>query len=231
MKKIACILFLFSLIIPFSINADEVEKERKVETFTKIDMRIAGQVFITQGNNQKVVVKGDEKDVEDLITEVKNGELIIRFDDWFSRHSKIEVHIEMANVNELDVSGSGSIVAKSAIKTTDIEFEVSGSGTIVIDELEARNIENEISGSGKILLGGNGKVDNFDCEISGSGKINAFGITAAIVTGDISGSGKVEITAESKLDADISGSGRIYYKGSPRVNADISGSGKVISED
>ncbi len=231
MKNIVIGLMLVSALLSYNVKADEIEETRQVETFSLIDLRIAGNVYIKQGNDQKVVVKGNQKDIEDLITEVKNGNLIIRYENWFGTHSKVEVFIEVKEIDGMDVSGSGSILAEGAIKTDEIEFEVSGSGSITIPELTARIIENDISGSGKINLSGTGNVEKMDCEISGSGKVYAFGITAENVSCEISGSGKIETTAASYLEADISGSGKVYYKGNARINADISGSGKVIHEE
>lgn len=217
--------------LPILVKAEEVEENRKVEVFTEIDLRIAGNVYVTQGNEHSLTVKGNASDLKDLITEVKGGNLIIRYDSWLSRHGNVEIHLVMKNVEGLDVSGSGTIASESKIVTDEIELEISGSGSIIIDQLEANEIESEISGSGKIVLKGTKTVDEFEFEISGSGKIYAFDLTANKVSGDISGSGKVEITALERLETDISGSGKVYYKGNPVINAEISGSGKVVHEN
>ncbi len=231
MKKLNFLVLILIFALPLMVSADPIEETREVDVFTQVDLYIAGTVYLKQGDNQKVVVKGEKKDIEELITEVKNGALIIRYEGWFSRHGKIEIFVEMKNIEGLDVSGSGSIVAESKIVTNEIELEISGSGSVIIDELAAKKIENEISGSGRIMLKGVDKAEVFDFEISGSGKINAFDLTAMKVSGEISGSGKVEITAESRLEVEISGSGKVYYKGNPIVDAEISGSGKVVSEN
>lgn len=231
MKKLFLSILISFFVLPFFVIAEDVEEKREVEVFTKIDLRIAGNVFVTQGNEHSLTVKGDAKDLKDLITEVKGGKLVIKYENWTYRHEKVEIHLVMKNIDGVDVSGSGSIVSESKILGDEIEFEVSGSGSIVFDQLEANKIETDISGSGKITLKGTKTVEKFEFEISGSGKVYAFDISTNKVRGEISGSGKVEINALERLDVDISGSGKVYYKGNPVINADISGSGKVVHKE
>jgi putative autotransporter adhesin-like protein len=224
------------LILAFSINvnnvfADTVKEERKVSAFSGVDLRIAGDVLITQGTTQKVIVEGDADDIKDLKTEVSAGVLIIKFEGWKVRYGTIKVYVTAAQFESLEVSGSGSIIAQSDIKTDDLEVEVSGSGKIKVEKLEANEIEAEISGSGKIYLDGDKEAQSLEFDISGSGDIYADGIKIKNIEGDISGSGKADVNCTGKLEADISGSGRIYYKGNCQVDADISGSGSVRNND
>ncbi|NOZ46189.1 MAG: DUF2807 domain-containing protein [Chlorobi bacterium] len=231
MKKLIALSFILVLTIPFYSFSQANEENRNVATFTEIDLRIAGNVILSQSATQKLVVKGNKNDLKDLITEVRGNTLIIKYDSWFSSHNEVEIDIDINNLEGIDVSGSGSIIADGEFTTNNVDFEVSGSGTINFAHLNTKKIDCEISGSGKINLMGNSKVESLEFDISGSGKINAFDIMATNVNGEISGSGKAQVYAESRLDAEISGSGRIYYKGNPRVNAEISGSGKVVSAE
>jgi putative autotransporter adhesin-like protein len=224
LSTLTIIAFLFS---SFIVNAENVKEERTVSTFSGVDLRIAGEVFITQEATQKVVIEGDADDIKDLKTEVSGGTLVIKFEGWNIRYGNIKIYISVAKFDNLEVSGSGSIVAQSKITSGDMEMDVSGSGKIKIDSFEAKDLEAEISGSGKISLGGPGGADQMEFDISGSGDIYAEDFVAKEIEGDISGSGKAYVNCTEFLEVDISGSGKVYYKGKPRIDADISGSGSV----
>lgn len=224
------------LIVVFTLSyhvnhAQTVKEERKVSTFSGVDLRIAGEVFVKQDGEQKVVVEGDKDDLEELETIVSGSTLIIKFKGWNMRYGDIKIYVSAAKFKELEVSGSGSIVAQSPIKTEDLDLEVSGSGKIKVESLTVEEIEAEISGSGKIYLGGDLEAESMEFDISGSGDIYADDLKIKKIEGDISGSGKANVHCTEKLEADISGSGRVYYKGNPQVDADISGSGAVKTKD
>jgi len=168
--------FLISLILSLLVSnlAAQTSQERTVDPFTKIDLRVAGDVYLTQSDEQKVVVEADEDVLEKLKTEVVNGTLIIKFDVWKIKYSKLTVRISVKVIEELEVSGSGSIIAESTISTKDLDLDISGSGEIKIEDLEATDIEANISGSGEIILGGKSVVNSLDFDISGSGDIKAY---------------------------------------------------------
>ena len=208
-------------------NSQIVKEDRTVDAFSEIDLRIAAEVFIKQESPQKITVHAPENVIKDLKTIVNAGTLVIKFDTWKVKYKDIKIYISTPEINELEVSGSGSITAESAINSNNIEFEISGSGKINIGDLTTKTIEADISGSGKINLAGKNTVDKIDFDVSGSGDFLAIDLPVKIANIDISGSGTGEVNVIEKLDVDISGSGKVNYKGKPLVNADISGSGSV----
>ena len=233
MKKIGTLFLTLAVLLTFtvSINAQNIKKDRSVTTFHSVDLRIAAEVFITQTPNQKLEIEASEDLSDKIIAEVREGTLIIRLDGWHFNYKNVKVYISMAEIRELEVSGSGAIISKSAINSNDLELEISGSGKIRIDNLTVKNLEAEISGSGGITLSGKNTGNNLEFDISGSGSIFAEDLSFKNIEGDISGSGKAKVNATEKLEVDISGSGRVYYKGRPIVDADISGSGSVKKLD
>lgn len=226
-KALSILTIFVFLLSSICVNAQNEKQVRDVPSFNKIDLRIAGDVFIKQESTQKLEVSAPDNVINDLITEVSGNTLVIKFNKWKVNYKNVEIYISVAELEGLDVSGSGSIVAQNKITTDEIDFEVSGSGKIKIENLAANDIEADISGSGKISLEGDKEANSFDFEISGSGDINTSDLPVKNIEGEISGSGKANVHCTEKLEIDISGSGRVYYKGKPIVNADISGSGSV----
>ena len=204
--------------------ADDV---RKLDAFVGIGISVHAEVFYTPGNSHEIRIEGNERDVNDLITEVKNGFLKIKYENYRMKRSKVILHITSRELEAVKNSGSSRFTAEKAINSEEMDLAISGSGSIRFPELNAEEVEVRISGSGNIELD-KGKADEIGVKISGSGKLNAEKFQVSEFSAALSGSGSCRITVEDELEAKLSGSGKIYYHGDPRVNSVSSGSGKVI---
>ncbi len=220
------ILALFGL---FALNVNsQTTQNRQATDFNEVSMSVSGKLLLTQGDSYKVVLEGSESDLDKIETKVKDNNLIIKTKNFVNRIKNVTIRVTMPKIRELNVSGSGMIKAETSITADDLEFDVSGSGKIFIEQLKANSIELDISGSGNINIAGSDKVKKMEFSISGSGDVEACKLEVSDVEGDISGSGTACVWASYALDADIAGSGRISYKGNPtKVHTDTAGSGKV----
>ncbi len=220
------ILFVVSTLSGFG----QVKQERDVPEFNEVALSIHGDLYITQGNTQKVEIEASEKTLELLETEVKDGVLHIKFEKWnVNPKGPITIWITAPNYNGLYVSGSGKIIAEGSISTDELDMKVSGSGKINLNELKAEEVEAAISGSGDMIL--KGSAEEMGVSISGSGDILGESFMVGECSVRISGSGGCRIGVSDELEVRISGSGNVYYSGNPRIDASISGSGKVRSTD
>jgi len=228
-------LFLSVILISGGSKALAQEKEtRDVGPFSSISLSLPADLYLTQGNDTKVVIEAEQKILDLIRTEVVGNNLKIKYKSgiWNIRSNKhIKIYVSTPDVEGLFLSGSGNINAETQIKTKSLDFSISGSGNIVIDDLVASDIEGHISGSGDIDLSGSETAETMEISISGSGDFFAENLKVNSVELRISGSGTCRVFAVSELEASISGSGSVYYKGNPRVNAKASGSGKIRSID
>jgi len=208
-----------------------IKEERTVEPFSKISLGISANLYLTQSSTRKVVIEGEENLLANIETEVSGSTLKIKYDkSWkFKSLKKVKIYISIPDIEGLNISGSGSIVAQNAINSDRIDFSISGSGHIKIEDLNVNEIYSRISGSGDIIISGTQTVKLLDIAISGSGDLGSEGLKVEELEVRISGSGSCEVYVISKLVANISGSGKILYAGKPVVNARISGSGKIKS--
>lgn len=214
-----CISFLFA-----DLSAEEV---RNLKPFKGIGISIHADVYYTQGNGHEIRIEGNERDVNDLITEIDDGFLKVKYDAPKQNRSKLVIHIVSQDLESVKISGSSQFKAEKPVSSREMGIAVSGSGGVTFNQLEAEEVEAMISGSGHISML-EGKADELGVRISGSGELQAekFEVSECAVT--LSGSGSCRINATDELDAKLSGSGKIYYRGNPQVNSVSSGSGKVI---
>ena len=195
-----------------------------LESFTGIRLDCSADVFITQGPEQEVFVKGQENIIDELELHVDDGVWEIDFDDCVRDYEELEIFITIPEIDYIRISGSGQVVGENTFTGEDIVLRISGSGDMDLG-LDYDEIDAKISGSGEMEM--EGFCDYFDFIISGSGDISAFDLEAQKGYVKISGSGRAEVTVLDVLDVDISGSGDVYYKGNPILNVDITGSGEV----
>ena len=231
--KLSAAIFLLAIIL-FTPKVQAEEQTRKVDPFSEISLRIGAKLHLEQGAKQNLEIVAKSSTLDELITEVKDGTLIIRFPnkDFFWKTfqpGEITIYFTTPEIKGLGISGSGDIVADDQIKTKILDLGISGSGNIKLSELNAERVKGTISGSGDIVLGGKTPAQDLSISISGSGNLKAMDYRSADVSVKIAGSGNVEIEAIKNLYVRLAGSGNVIYKGSPMIDQSIAGSGKVRS--
>lgn len=219
-------LFLLAATISFS----QAQKTINASDFSEISLKTSATVYVTQGNEYKVTIDGDEEDLEEMDVHVRGNTLVIDSDDdwsWFGNNrGDVTVEIITPKVEGISVSGSGKLYGKNTFKTNELDLSVSGSGKMEIESEVSSRTTTSISGSGKIRLAGSSS--EMRATISGSGKIDAEDFKVKSCNVHISGSGSGTVYVEESLDAKISGSGSVYYGGNPtHVDSHTSGSGRV----
>lgn len=229
-KFTTALLFCALLMTGFRVQADD--ETRSVEPFTEISLRIGAKVHLEQGDKQNLEIVAKASTLEQIITEVKEGKLIIRFPNknlfWNDfQPGEITIHITTPEINALAVTGSGDIVAEDEIKTKILDLMLSGSGNIHLSELTAERVKTAISGSGNITLGGKSPAQDLSVAISGSGNFKGLDYSAEDVSVKVSGSGNAGIEARKNLYIRLVGSGNVTYKGSPLIDQSTTGSGSV----
>jgi hypothetical protein len=212
----------------FLIAGGQADDVRKLDPFDGIGISIHADVYYTQGNNHEVRIEGNDRDVRELETEVRDGFLKLKYDNFKIKRSKLTIYITSKELEAVRNSGSSRFMADKPVSSEEMDISMSGSGEILFNQLDTEEVGVKISGSGDVELD-KGEAEEMDVKISGSGKLNAERYSVSEFSAAISGSGSIRITVTEELDAKISGSGKVYYHGDPEVNSVSSGSGKVIS--
>lgn len=211
-------------------GSQSTEKEtRNLKDFTKVSFGVSGNLYVNIGQQFSVVLEGDKDLLEDIITEVSNGRLVIKKENWhMNLNKKVDVYVTMPELTALGVSGSGRADVKDNVKTSDLNLSVSGSGKLYTSGIDVSKLDCSISGSGDIILG-SGEAENGEFSISGSGNFTGENTKIGKADISISGSGSCICNVTENLKGSISGSGNVSYLGDPRIDVRVSGSGKVRS--
>lgn len=238
MKKITTLAIVLAMTVSCSAqwgkrikgNGDEVTITRTTGDYDAIAVSGWFDVNLIDGKEGELTLKGESNLLEYIITEVKNGKLVIKTEKGVNLKPStwddgITITVPVESVDAIALSGSGDIVGKTTIKTDNLNTAMSGSGDITL-EVEARSVSASMSGSGDIML--SGRTKDFEATISGSGDIKAFDLEADNVDATVSGSADIKVTATKMLKARVSGSGDITYRGNPeKLDTKTSGSGDI----
>lgn len=222
------ILFVMFILSCSIYAGPQSEDLRRLDPFDGIGVGVHADVYYTQGNSNEIRIEGEERDVRDLITEVRDGVLQIRYDNQRIRRSKLTIYVTSEELESVKISGSARFEVGEPLVADEMELAVSGSGSIIFNRLTSDEVDIKISGSGSIDLE-DGTADELGISISGSGSLDAEQFDVSECSASISGSGEVRIMVRDELDVRLSGSGRLYYNGNPEVNSVSSGSGKVVA--
>jgi len=208
------------------------EQLRKISNFHAIENSGSIDLEITMGTTESLRIIGDHDLIEQVETIVENGVLKIRmkkgFQQWFNgfgtgRH--LAIQIQAKNLDALKQTGSGDILVKNTINSSELSVAVSGSGDIRVP-LSTDQLYLSIVGSGDISAKGIAK--SADVKITGSGDFDGTHLKSHLANVKISGSGNADIYVDETLNASISGSGDIHYSGAPKnINKKKSGSGDI----
>ncbi len=186
-------------------SGDIKTETRDIDNFDRIKMVGSFDVFITVGKKQSVEIRFDDNLLEYIETEVQGKTLILDSRKSYSSRKNCKIEI---TVPEL------------------VSVKLTGSGDIIIDELDNDFFEYELSGSGDLTA--EGKVKDLELYLSGSGDIDTRNLVADDVYTKLSGSGDIKVYAKNSFDGKVSGSGDILYYGNPKkIDTKISGSGSI----
>lgn len=211
-------------------NGKVVTIERSTADYDEVAVSGWFDVYLVNGNEGMLTIKGEENLLEYLITEVKDDKLVIKPKKGYYlspsswKSGGIEVTVPVENIRDVSLSGSGDIVGQTKLKADLFKTSMSGSGDITL-EIEANDLDVSMSGSGDIVL--KGRAEDLKVSISGSGDVKAYELDAVNVDATVSGSADIKVSVSGTLKARVSGSGDIYYRGNPAVESKTSGSGDV----
>lgn len=211
-------------------DGNYVTIERSVGDYDGVSLAGWFDVDLVAGKEGEITLEGESNLLDYIETEVKNGKLVIKTENNVnlrpsSWNKGIKITVPVESISSVSLSGSGDIVGKTTIKSSDFSTSVAGSGDVSLT-VEAESVEASLAGSGDINLAGHAR--DFEVSVSGSGDIKAYELEADYVKANISGSADIRVTANESIDARVSGSGDIHYRGNPKkINTKSSGSGDI----
>lgn len=206
-------------------DGNVIKQDRAISSFDGIDVGGAFNVFLTQGETEKLVVEADENLQDVIITEVRGSTLKIKTTEDINSSTKLNIYITFKNLKDLDVSGACDLKGENKFKLGDLDLDCSGASEMEL-KMAAGNIDIDCSGASNAELFGTAQSVNLD--LSGASKFSAMDFEVAIYDADASGASHGKIFVTEELSVEVSGAANLIYKGEPRIKEhDVSGAGSL----
>lgn len=208
-----------------------VERSFEVGDFDRMDMAGNYDVSVRTGEQPSVQAKGDQRVMERLVVEVRDGTLQVhpkKENGWRWRwgdHGKVTLTVTVPTLRAAHLSGAGD-VRISEVKGDRFEGGISGSGDLSIDRVGVGWLKLEIAGAGNAkAIAGHAKSAEY--AIAGSGGIDAKGIVTETASVSIAGAGNVAAHASNTASVNIAGSGDVDLTGGAKCTISKAGAGNV----
>ncbi|MEO1450650.1 MAG: head GIN domain-containing protein, partial [Bacteroidota bacterium] len=209
-------------------TGEVMEQTLELDAISAFQINGIASVFVDKGTEQKVIVKARQAMLDRIDFSVSSGTLITDLDGCFT-NGELEVFVTVVEpITEVSVSGSGDWENTTNLDFVDaVALSVSGSGNMVVQNIETKKLDANVVGSGDMTI--TGMTEEFIASVSGSGDIEAYNLTSSTIDAKVSGSGTLKVNADqADFTASVSGSGDIFYKGTPAsIETAVTGSGDV----
>lgn len=194
--------------------APAVQKEFKVDAFTKLNVCGMADIVLIQGNESKVTFEINPEMQDEFQLNSKDGELTIGFDgEMFAKKASNTVYITFTDLHELNFSGVGDIKSDGKVQLEHLVCKASGVGDIHL-EMDCKQLEVKFTGVGDIDISGSGDLATYTWK--GVGDLKASNMKMKDVALSLSGVGDAKLHASESLEVNLTGIGDVNYTGSPK---------------
>ena len=197
-----------------------------IQDFDELEVGGIYDVYITQGDEYSIEVKGRERYKQDVLIKKygdvleidmagKKWDLLKELDDDF----RLDIFITMPDLDKITSKGLSYIETKD-FKVGDLDIDLSGASSGEMN-IEAKELTVYLNGASTLDL--DGESEFMEVDVSGASSLKAFAHKSKTVEVAASGASSVRVNAGRRLSVDANGLSTIRYQGDADVN--------IINED
>lgn len=211
-------------------SGNVINKTINVKDISSVTMEGIGNLTIKQGDNEGLVLTGEDNILSVIKTDVKNDELKIDCPEGMPNPTKeLSYELTVKDLKEVSMYGSSAIKFEK-FKTNKLELNIFGENLVELDNIKVNRLIS--NGYGSFIVKANGTAKEHLITINGLGEYKSENLTTDNSEVTINGCGYTLISANKELDADINGYGGIYYSDNKvNVKENIFGSGEITTLD
>lgn len=193
-----------------------ISQERQLPHFYQIETTDGISVEFTQDSVQKIVVVADSLLLKDVITEVKDGKLLLHRNGNGNFEMNVIVKINVDSLTSLDVSAGSSFKSTNTLKGYALDAKVS-SGGYVEGGFDFTSLKFDFSSGSNADI--KGKTVRLEAEASSGSNFKAVNLASVSAIVKASSGGNMDINVSGDISVDASSGGNITYIGSPNLKS------------
>jgi hypothetical protein len=227
---LAALLLLVSACRPDYYAVDpytEVTESFAVTGFDRLEAGSALRVTVRQGNYFRVLARGDQRDVADLLV-VRDGRML-RIDYATPRTRRYETRIDIVvpYLRSVAFSGASTSEVLGFYDLDDFDVHLSGASSLrfvgAADLLYADAV-----GASELYL--EGDAYELSVGLDGASYLDAFSFPVQETIVEASGASRALVRTGRTLAVRASGASTVWYRGNPAVQTQLSGGSAVLRD-
>ncbi|MGQ8337312.1 head GIN domain-containing protein [Sunxiuqinia sp. A32] len=199
----------------FAMQEKSDEQVRNVKSFHAIKVSSGIDLYLTQGNSEKVVINADPDIIDDIITEVRDGVLHIYLErnfNWGWNNSR-KAHVTFDDLEALNASAGSDVYSENSFNLNELKIHASSGSDVKLTDLKAKEIWLETSSGSDAKL--SGQTDSFEASASSGSDIDAGNLESKYCKVRVSSGSDATVFVTENLKANASSGGDIRYRGNP----------------
>jgi hypothetical protein len=230
MHMISKKMILLLIIIGSSITLSAQSSVRTLEDFSSLKVAGAFNVELIKGTSNQVEIIGvSEETLENLATEIKEGNLTIYAKAKIKATADMVIKLTFVNLEKMEISGACNISNKDNIAFNNLTVVTSGASNIDLN-LNAQVLALKSSGASSVKL--EGTAQEFNLDVSGATDLKAGKLAATTVVVKASGASDLTVNATTEINGTVSGASDLKVLGEPATNkVKVSGASGMSSND
>lgn len=204
------------------------QKIFQVGDFDKLEMGSAFNIEVIQGTEFSVITEGDRRNLDDLIVQVFDGKLRIKYDNNRNRKYTTYIYITMPSLKEVDFGGASESRISGFSNTGEFTVKLSGASKSLI-AADAEALRLVLSGASRLSMESEG-IQNVRADLSGASFMDLYQAPTAQANIELSGASEAKVAVSNALTLKASGASTLWYRGSPSIDSELSGASTIIQE-
>ena len=209
-------------------NGNVVEENRTVSDFEEIKVSRGMNVYLSQGDFTKVVVRADENLLDAIETRREGDALVITASRNIRKARDLKVFVTVPHISLVKTSSGSNVYSETVIRSKDLELSGSAGSNIKL-EIEAGSLEVSLTAGSNADL--QGEAEEFFGKASAGSNLKARGLSAGKCKVKTNSGANIWITVTSDLEAHASSGGNIFYNGEPEFTDIEKNSGGNVIKD
>ena len=216
------LFLLLSLILsgislfPVPASATDTEAQtRKTESFHGIKVCNGIDLYLNQGNSEKITVEADPDIIDDLVTVVEDGilKIYMKKDHIWRWRTTRKVYVTVKELDMLDASSGSDVESRTPLQMRVLKIEASSGSDI---ELEVNAGELYLKTSSGSDANIKGTTDFFKASSSSGSDLNAAELKTKVCEVSASSGSDMSVYVTERIKAKASTGADIRYKGNPQ---------------
>ncbi len=209
-------------------NGNVVEETRKTRNFDEIKVTRGMNVYISQGDFTKVVVKADKNLLDVIETKVEGNTLKVTSTQNIRNATSKKVYITIPDISVIKSTAGSNVFSETELKSKSLELSSSAGSNMKL-ELNINDLDVSANAGSNIRL--KGIARNFNGSATSGSNIKAEDLNAKNGIVKVSSGANFWISVKDDFEGHASSGGNIFYYGNPE-STDIhkSSGGNIIKK-